>query len=324
MIKLSQLWAPIILFSQIFWLPLAHSRTIERILAIVNDEIVLQSDLDSYKSKLASGGLVDDAVLRFSDTKQLLKDQKSLIEHLIDEKIIDSEVKRLGLNVPIEKVEQEIRAITKRNGITRDQLKEALAEKGVSFSEYQNFIGTSQERQAVIEKELSSKIKISDDDVSTYYVHQIGDSKASIFEYTLSQILFLTRNGEEPAREKAQLVLSKLNSRSASFDKLASQFSEDPKFSQGGNLGSFKAGEMLPEIEKAVVNLKPGEVSGIIQTRVGFHIVKLAKKSLVPNPDFEAKKESIRELLFAQAFKQQLRQWLDGKRQDSFIRINLE
>lgn len=306
----------------IFFTCLAKGRTIERILAIVNDEIIRQTDLEAYKIKLQTGGLVDDAVLRLVDSKVLLSDRNALINHLIDERIIDSEVKRLGLSVPIEKVEEEIRSISRRNGISREELKSALAQKGITFSEYQDFIRTSKERQAAIEKEVSSKIKVSDDDSSSYYVHQMGDKSTNVFEYTLAQILFLTKNGESRSQERAQLALDKLNSGSVSFDKLASQFSEDPSFAQGGLLGTLKAGEMLPEIEIGVKKLSVGEVSGIIKTRVGLHIVKLLKKSLVPNPTYEAKKEEIRSLLFAQAFKRQLRQWLDEKRRESFIRIN--
>ena len=278
----------------------AQARVIEKILAIVNDEIITQTDLERFRAKLASGGLVDDAVLRLANTKALLK----------------------GLSVTVERIEQEIRNITRRNGISRNQLKSALKEKGVDFSEYQGFIRTSLERQSLIEKAVSSKIKISDDDVSSYYVNQMGDKNANIFEYTLAHILFRIKKSEKEARKKARLVEGKLKSGSLSFQKLASQFSEDPNFSQGGILGTFKAGEMLPAMEKAIRPLKVGESTGVIKTRVGLHIVKLIKKTLVPNPAYESKKEEIRGLLFGKAFKKQFRNWLDGQRRDSFIRIN--
>lgn len=300
----------------------SEARVIEKILAIVNDEIITQTDMQRFRTKLSSGGLIDDAVLRLADSKTLLKDQNALINHLIDERLLDSEVKRKGLSVTVEKIEQEVRNITKRNGISRAQLKSALEEKGVRFSEYQDFIRTSLERQALIEKEVSSKIKVSDDDVSSYYVTQMGDKNANIFEFTLAHILFLPKQGEKEARQRAKLVESKLKSGSMSFEKLASQFSEDPNFSQGGVLGTFKAGEMLPEMEQAVKSMTVGETTGIIKTRVGLHLVKLLKKSLVPNPAFEAKKEELRGLLFGQAFKKQFRNWLDERRRDSFIRIN--
>ncbi|MCB0364212.1 MAG: peptidylprolyl isomerase [Bdellovibrionaceae bacterium] len=300
----------------------SDARVIEKIFAIVNDEIITQTDMQRFRSKLSSGGLVDDAVIRLADPKVLLKDEKALINHLIDERLLDSEVKRKGLSVTVEKIEQEIRNITRRNGISRAQLKSALAEKGVKFSEYQDFIRTSLERQSLIEKEVSSKIKISDDDVSSYYVTQMGDKNANIFEFTLAHILFLPKQGEKEARNRAKLVESKLKSGSMTFEKLASQFSEDPNFSQGGVLGTFKAGEMLPEMEQAVKGMSVGDTTGIIKTRVGLHLVKLLKKTLVPNPAFEARKEELRGLLFGQAFKKQFRNWLDDRRRDSFIRIN--
>ena len=316
------IWSLLVFFGVLSAAIPAQAKFIEKILAIVNDEIITQTDLEHFRVKLSSGGLVDDAVLRLADTKALLKDRKALVNHLIDERLLDSEVKRKGLSVTVERIEQEIRNITRRNGISRNQLKSALKEKGVAFSEYQSFIRTSLERQSLIEKSVSSKIKISDDDVSSYYVNQMGDKNANIFEYTLAHILFRIKKGEQDARKRARLVQDKLKSGSLSFEKLASQFSEDPNFSQGGILGTFKAGEMLPAMEKSVRPLKVGEATEVIKTRVGLHIVKLIKKTLVPNPAYESKKEEIRGLLFGQAFKKQFRNWLDNKRRDSFIRIN--
>lgn len=300
----------------------ANARVIERILAVVNDEIIIQTDLDSYRTKLNTGGLIDDAVLRISDKAALLSDRKALINHLIDERLLDSEVKSQGLEVPIEKVEQEIRSISRRNGISRENLKAALTEKGVNFSDYQEFIQTTLERQSLIEKEVSSKIKISEDDMISYYVNHMGDKNANVYGYTLSHILFLTNKGEKVARDNAQMIIDKLKSGTVSFDKLAGQFSEDPNFSQGGFLGTFKAGEMLPEIEAAVKGLAVNDITGIVKTKVGYHIVQVTKKTVFTNPNFEAKKDEIRGILFTQAFKSGLRQWLDSRRKDAFIRIN--
>ncbi|MCC7404307.1 MAG: peptidylprolyl isomerase [Bdellovibrionales bacterium] len=300
----------------------SQAKVIEKILAIVNDEIITQTDMQRFKTKLSSGGLIDEAIIRLVDPKVILKDEKALINHLIDERLVDSEIKKKGLAVTVERIEQEIRNITRRNGISRAQLKAALQEKGVNFSEYQDFVRSSLERQSLIEKEVSSKIKISDDDVSSFYVTQMGDKTANVFEYTMSHILFLTNKGEKEAHQRARLVQDKLKAGSSNFETLASQFSEDPNFSQGGLLGTFKSGEMLPEIELAVRALSVGETTGVVKTRVGLHLVKVLKKTLVPSPGFEAKKEELREALFAQAFKKQLRNWLDAKRHDSFIRIN--
>src|SRR5690606_21566479 len=112
-----------------------------------------------------------------------------------DEKVIDSEVKRRNMEVPIERVEQEIRNIARDNRITRQQLTQALKAKGVSVSQYQDFIKSSLERQTLVEREVTSKIRISDEDISSHYLNKKGLSELQIFEYTLSHILFNPKTG---------------------------------------------------------------------------------------------------------------------------------
>lgn len=306
-----------------FSVTFAEAKVIEGIEIIINNEIVTQSDIERYRKRLQSGGLVDDALVQLSDPEKLKKDPKALRNHLIDEKVLDSEVKKQGLEVTIERVEQEIREISKRNGISREDLKKALAQQGVKFSEYQDFIKTSLERQSLIEKEITSRIKISEEDISSYYLKEKGIQSAQVFEYELAHILFLPQNGgDAAAKERAEQVLKRLKHSTMSFDKMAAQYSEDPNFTQGGLLGSFKAGEMMKEIEAAVRGLPAGEVSDIVKTRIGYHILKVQKRTLVEDPAIENEKNRIRNILYAQAFKKQLRLWLDRKRDEAFIRIN--
>ena len=300
----------------------AQAKTVDKVVAIVNDQIITLSDTEKYKKKIQGGGLVDDALLRLRDTSTLLKDKNALLNQLIDERILDSEVKKKGLEVTIERVEQEIRNIAKNNNITRNQLKDALQAKGVTMSQYQDFIKTSLERQSLIEKEVSSKIRISDEDVSTYYLSKKGPSSSQVFEYSLAHILFNPANGGDAgATARANAVLEKLKA-GQSFEKLAEQFSEDKNFSKGGHLGSFKAGEMLKELDQAVKNVAVGEYTTPVKTKMGIHVVKVLKRTLVSDPRLEEEKEEIRRLLYGEAFKRQFKSWLSQRRDESFIRIN--
>lgn len=300
----------------------AHAKVVDKIVAIVNEEPITMSDAERFKKRLAGGGLVDDSLVRMNDTATLQKDRDALLSYLIDERILDSEVKRKGMEVTIERVEQEIRNIAKNNGISRNQLTDALKAKGVSLSEYQDFIKTSLERQSLVEREVTSKIRISDEDISSYYLSKKGPSAAQIFEYSLSHILFSPKTGgEEAALGRAKAVEAKLKS-GQGFEKLAEQFSEDPAFSKGGQLGTFRAGEMTKEFEQAVRRAGPGDVTGIIKSPQGYHILKVTKRTLISDPKLEEEREELHRDLYAQAFKRQLRLWLNQRRDEAFIRIN--
>jgi len=306
-----------LMFAAIAW-----AKPVDKIVAIVNDQIISQTDVDKFRKKLNSSGLVDDALLKLNDSSSLQKDRNALLNHLIDEKLIDSEVKRKGLEVTIERVEQEIRNIAKGNGISRAQLQDALKAKGVTISQYQDFIKTSLERQGLIEREVTNKIRISDEDISSYYLSKKGPSGAQIFEYTIAHIVFSPKTGgDEGALKRAQGVEEKIKG-GQSFEKLAEQFSEDPNFTKGGLLGTLKAGEMAKEFEEAVKKLSPGEVSPVVKTANGFHLIKITKRTLISDPKLDEQREDIRRQLYADAFKRQFRLWLNQRRDESFIKIN--
>lgn len=299
----------------------APAKLVDKVVAVVNDSPITLSDVERYKKKLQTGGLMDEALLRTTDSASLLKERSALLNHMIDEKIIDTEVKHRNMEVTIERVEQEIRSIAKNNGISRQQLQTALQTKGVTVSQYQDFIKTSLERQSLIEREVTSRIRISDEDINSYYLTKKGPSAAQVFEYSLSHILLSPKNGgEESALNRAKSVEEKLKA-GQSFDKLAEKYSDDPSFSKGGPLGVFRAGEMVKELEQAVRKTGPGEVTPIVKTPVGYQIVKVNKRTLISDPKLEEERENIRHTLSVDAFKRQLRLWLNQKRDDSFIKI---
>lgn len=297
----------------------AEPVVVDKIVAIVNEQIVTKSDLNQYREKLKKGSLVDEGLLRMNDPEKMLKDDKVLLNHLIDERLMDSEVKRKGLEVTIERVEQEIRNIAKKNGLTRNQLKDAVVARGNSFAQYQDFIKTSLERQALIEKEVQSKIRISDEDVITFLSGQ-KSFNGQIFEYQISQILVLNKNNKAAAQKRAQAALARIQN-GEPFEKVADEANEDPGHNKGGVLGSFKADELQKELEAAVRPLGPGETSGLVATNIGYHILKVNKKKLVADSKFEETKAKVIGQLQAEAFKKQFRNWLDQRREDSYISI---
>jgi peptidyl-prolyl cis-trans isomerase SurA len=317
----------ILLFSFCIYAEKSYTEPVERIVAIVNEDIITQSDMSKFAERLKSGSLNDDLLISDESTRQAtLKDPEKALNKMIDAKLLDSEVRRQNLGVPMERVEQEIRSIAKHNGISRDELKAALLERGVDFAEYQDFIKTGLERQGLIKNAIASKIKISEDDVIADYLATQGNLNTQSFEYTLAHILFLadTKGGAAAiakAKDRAILVHQKLRD-GASFEKVASESSEDPNFENGGLLGTFKTGELNKELAHAIENLETDEFSGLVRVRSGFEIVRVIKKQMIPDPKLEKEKEKIRSKLYEQAYKKQLQSWLEQLKQEAFIRIN--
>ncbi len=298
----------------------SQAEVVEKIVAIVNDEIITLTDLHKYQARLKSGVMMDDLLTQGASSKEYLADQNKLIALLIDERIIDSEVKKQSLSVTIERVEKEIRGITKNNNMSRNQLKQTLQGQGIDFAEYQNMIKTRLERQALIEKNLTSKIQISDEEIQNYSGNK--NSPNQLAEYTIAHIMFKHKKGKDAEiKKRAQTVLQKLKG-GESFESLANDFSEDPNFTKGGLLGTFRQGEMLKEFEAPLKALKVGEVSPLVKTKIGYHILRLNDKKSIANPVAEGEKEKIRAQLSQKAFQKQFRIWLDQRKQEAFIKIN--
>jgi peptidyl-prolyl cis-trans isomerase SurA len=296
---------------------------VDKIVAVVNNEIITESDLSQFSSGLRKSGMIDDMLLLGKSIDSIKSDRTELLNYLISEKLLDSEVKKNNMSVTIERVEQEIRSIAKRNGATRNDLLAAIKNQGMSAAEYQNFLKTRIERQSVIEQEISSKIRVSEEDIASEYQKRNPNLNLGSHEFTLAHILFRPQKGGwEAAMSRAESV-SKLVGSGQSFENLAEQHSEDPNFNTGGMLGTFKAGEFLPEIEKVISGLSANEISKPIRSKSGIHIVRVISKKVISDPKFEKEKEKIRAELFEKSFQKHLKIWIENKKEDAFVRINL-
>lgn len=309
-------------FLVLFMAVSAQAAVVDRIVAIVSSEVILDSDLTKLDQKIDGTGFIDDLLLGTTTKEELKKSREKKLDYLISEKIMDSEVKRLNLSVTIERVEQEIREMARKNRMSRNELVAALKGQGVSISDYQDFLKTRIERQSLIESEVTSKIRVVDEDVLAEYVRLHPNAKTGIYEYVLAHIFFNPRKGgAEAAAERAKNVLQKLRA-GESFEVLAEQNSEDPAFAQGGLLGTFKAGEFSQEFEAGVSKLNVGEYSSLVPSKTGLHILKVISKKLVSDPIFEREKEKIRGNLSDSSFQKHFKLWLEEKKSDAFVRIN--
>lgn len=293
---------------------------VERLVAIVNTEAILESDFKLLREKARNPLRLNKYLLPQDGN---LKDNRAgMIDYLIGEKIVESEIRRLNLSVTTEKVESEIRQIAQRNRMTIDELYSQIRHEGLSKSEYQSAMKENIEQQSLLEQEIISKIRITDDDALTEYLKSHPESRVSVDEFTVSHIFFSPKKGgAEAAARRAEDVMKRLAG-GENFESLAEQFSEDPNFSAGGMLGTFKSGEFLKEIEAAIASLSPGQTTRIVKSRLGFHIVKLIDKKITADPRFEREKNAIKARLMDAAVNRQFRIWLQTKKEDAFIRIN--
>ena len=294
---------------------------VNKIIASVSSEVVLLSDLTSFEKRLSRTGAVDDTLLLGEKPESLKGNKKAQLNYLLREKIIEAEVKRLGLSISNSQVDSEMAQTAKRNRMDVEAFGRYLQAEGYSLDDYKKILKSRIERQGLFEREIISKLRITDEDAYGVFQTTYPNYRPSVGEFKISQIFFSNKKGgPSEARARAEAAEEKLKSGSK-FENLANQLDETPGANADGYLGEFKSGEFLPDIENAIVRMRDGEISGVLKGPNGFHIVKLINKKTVVDPNFAKVKENIRAALVQQNFERQLKNWFEFKKIDSNIKI---
>lgn len=206
---------------------------------------------------------------------------------LIDGKLIDLAVKDEKIKVSDKEVEDELATFVESTG-GEEAFKTALEQSGMSEKEFkENII-----EYLSLRKLLEPRIEITDEEIETYfeeYKEQLGEAE----QVEASHILV---DDEKTAKEVEQKLKD-----GEDFAKLAEEYSQDPSnASNGGELGYFGKGKMVPEFEEAVFAMKVDEISGPVETSHGFHIIHLTGKKEAKEATLEDSKEQIKDTLFEQ------------------------
>ncbi len=294
---------------------------INGIAAIVNDEIITSYEVDKGAALLTkeaekSGQLTD------SDRPKL---RQLALNRLIDKKLIDQKIKELNITVPDDELRQTIDDLKKQNNLTQESLVAALKAEGLTFDPSKAQLRDQLERIKLMGQEVRSKIQISDREIREYYDE--NQKKYSSDEHFRARHIFfqLPKNPEpkdlKKVMTKALMVLQEARS-GADFVELAKKYSSDPQAAKdGGDLGTFKKGDMLPEIEDNVINMNPGEISDLVITPAGFHIIKLEERTSGKARPFEDVKKEIEDLLYKKKSEERFNQWLAELRKAAAIEL---
>lgn len=186
-----------------------------------------------------------------------------------------------------------------------------------------DFIATEYLRRKVVEK-----IVVTEDDMKSYYKTYQDDFKTPEMVKARHILIRVDKSASAEdkgkAKEKAGEILKKIKA-GGDFVALAAEVSEDPgSKTKGGDLGFFARGRMMPEFEKAAFSLKVGEVSEVIETPYGFHIIKLEEKREAAIEPYEKVKERVREKVFNEFKKAKVENFLEKTMNAAKAELNLD
>lgn len=262
----------------------AHAAApVEGVVAVIGDEVILKSELDEQLAFYLMQAQIDPA-----DTTKVNGARKEILERMVDAKVIVNEARKRKMVITKDELEQAVEDAVKEvkgrmgsEGKFKQQLeKEGLTEEKLR-SRYRVELESQLLAMRLVEKEVRSKIKVTNQEVDSFYADRKQDLPKRPAEVTLAQIVILPvidSTVDRKAREKAQIILDSIRM-GQSFEQLAAQYSEDPSAENGGDVGMVKKGDFEENFEKAALALAPGQISGLVRTRFGYHIIKMVEKS---------------------------------------------
>jgi peptidyl-prolyl cis-trans isomerase SurA len=249
---------------------------VDRIVAVVNDEVITQNDLNERVGLITrqlqrQGGQLPAAEVL----------NKQILERMINDLILVQQAKETGIKVDDATLEKTIDRIAQENNLSRSDFRVALERDGVGFTRFREDIRNEILLARLREREVDNAVVVTDAEVETELARE-SKEKSSDSEFRLSHILVLvpaqaTAEQIEQRRRRAMQALSELR-KGTNFAQVAATFSDAPDALQGGNLG-WRAAARLPALfTDALGKLQDNEVSDILRSPNGFHIVKLLEK----------------------------------------------
>lgn len=246
----------------------------DRVIAKVNDEIITLSEVQERTDR-------ELGRLRSIENENIpvVEDiMRKVLNRMIEDILILGQGKKIGITISDDRVLAALDEIKNTNSLTDEELIAMLEAESQTLEEYKDTIRDQILLSKVISFEIKNRIVVSEKQILRYYENnkkefwQAGKVKASHILFLMDETLTPTeKNAKEALAEK---VLQKIRE-GVDFVDLAKAYSEDVSADSGGDLGELERGKMVPELERVVFSMREGEVSGIVRSPYGLHIIKV-------------------------------------------------
>ena len=301
----------------------AANKIVDRVIAVVNDEIVLSSEVDQWVIPMMRG--VDpDAPAGKKKAEEL---KRSALDKLIDSKLVAQQAVELKLSVTSEEVDRALEEVKRQNNLGDSDFVAALQQQGFTLESYKKSLKRQILELKVMNTAVRSRIQVSDDEIQSYYNQNVRALRGKD-EVHLRMVLIGVPAGasdEDAARKKkvAETVAERARA-GTSFAELAKQFSDDDLTkSLGGDLGWVGPGMLVDELDQVTASMDPGDVRGPIRTSRGWHVLQLVERKAGSVKSFDDAKEQIRKQLYDEQVEKASQSWIKELRKKAHIDIRL-
>jgi len=277
----------------------AHAgEVLNRVAAVVDNEVITLHEVETMAASTVAENLQKNPEMSDADKKKMIAATKQqILQGLIETKLIESEVRRLGIEVTDQEIDAYALRVKTANNYTDETLKLALSRQGLTMNDFRERIKKEILREQYVSFRMRDKLRTRDEDIRAYY-DQHPDEFASEQVVRIAELR--VNAAPDVTEEQLKSIYAVINGLyekllgGADFAELARAHSQGSTAADGGVLGEFKIdSELQPTYRKAVAALKPGEFSTIYRDRNGFVILKLLEKKAGGALAFDEVKDKI-------------------------------
>jgi peptidyl-prolyl cis-trans isomerase SurA len=306
-----------------------HSRAvqalmIDRIVARVNDDVITLSELQEE-------GLPLFERLRENYTGQELEShvqraEREFLDQLILRRLQLQYASQIGISASENDINAALKDVLARNHLSQEQMTELLTREGLTLQDYKDRLREQIILARLMNQAVRSRVSVDASEVDAYFkAHE--DEFNQPAQARVRHIFFRIDAGAPPAqlqavRERASLVLQEARN-GGDFANLAQRHSEDATAANGGDLGVIKRGQALPEFDEVLFTMREGDISEVIRTPNGLHIVKIEAFSKGSEQSFSEIKAEIERRLLQGKMEQRFQDWSNELKDRAFIEITL-
>src|SRR6266403_1292006 len=301
------------------------AKTVEEIIARVNNEIITRSELDK-----ARGAAEEDAKQECQGKctpEQLRTDiedrQKNTLRDLIDQSLLVQRGKDMGVNVEPEVI-KKLDQLRQQNKIdSMEDLEKAVTAQGSNWEDFKNNIRNGILTQRVISNEVGSHINIGKEEVTKYYNEHKGEFVRP--EQVALREIEVTTEGKKDEelpelKKKAETALKRVKD-GEDFGEIAKRFSDSSTAKQGGFLGVYKRGELSKQLEDMVFKMKKNELTDVMDTKQGYLVLQVLERYEAGEQPLNKVENEITDHLYSERMEPAMRNYLKTLREQSYVVI---
>ena len=300
------------------------AEVIDRVIAVVNSDIIVLSELNQ-ELRTGVDGIKAKGLPADKEDEELSKYREFTINQLINQMLIDQEIKRYGISVAEDEVDQSIKQLRESKLMTEERFEEEVKKNlGLNMTEYREKMKEQLLRMKLVNSEVQSKVVVTDEDRKLYY-QRFEEEYAGGKRYQLRNIIM--RISSEASEAEKQNILRKMEDvlaelkKGASFEAMADKYSESSEPGGGGDLGFFRFSDLSPQLQEALKELKEGEFTPVIDTEMGYQILYVEKIEDDTGKSLEEASPEIDQQIYNASVNMKFQSWLMELRKRSHIKI---